>query len=92
MRRQPIPAAINRGAYYMSNWTGLAAAVKKSGKLPSMFPADTRIPMVAPRDLGGAAAARLRAPVSDTEVCYFEGPKRYTPARSRRGIFARTRP
>lgn len=60
LRRQSIPAAINRGAYYMTNWTGLIDMVKESGKLPSMFPADIEIPMVAPDDLGEAAAARPR--------------------------------
>ena len=33
--RQPIPAAINRGAYYMSNWDGQVESVRKTGKLPS---------------------------------------------------------
>lgn len=79
LRRQAIPAAINRGAYYMTNWTGLIGLVKKTGKLPSLFPADAEIPTVAPDDLGKAAAARLRSPVHDIDVRYVEGPERYTP-------------
>jgi uncharacterized protein YbjT (DUF2867 family) len=79
LRRQEIPAAINRGAYYMTNWTGLVGAVKETGRLPSLFPASVEIPMVAPHDLGKAAAARLRSPVNDIGVCYVEGPERYTP-------------
>ena len=79
LRRQAIPAAINRGAYYMTNWLGLADAVRQSGKLPSMFPADTEMPMVAPDDLGEAAVARLLSPTDDIELRYVEGPARYTP-------------
>lgn len=79
LRRQPIPAAINRGAYYMTNWAGLLETVTRTGKLPSMFPADMPMPMVAPADLGEAAAARLLTPVEDVGVRYVEGPQRYTP-------------
>ncbi|MGN6138297.1 NAD(P)H-binding protein (plasmid) [Ralstonia wenshanensis] len=79
LRRQPIPAAINRGAYYMTNWAGLLETVTQTRKLPSMFPADMPMPMVAPADLGEAAAARLLTPVEDVGVRYVEGPQRYTP-------------
>lgn len=79
LRAQPIPSAINRGAYYMTNWLGFADAVRDGGVLPSMFPADIEMPMVAPADLGRAAVERLLAPVSDTAVRHVEGPARYTP-------------
>lgn len=79
LRAQAIPAAINRGAYYMTNWLGFADAVRGTGVLPSMFPADTELPMVAPTALGRFAAERLLAPVDDTDVQYVEGPARYTP-------------
>ena len=78
LRRQPIPAAINRAAYYMSNWEWLLDSVRSTGKLPTMFPADLPIPMVAPRDLGEAAAARLMSPLDDVGVRYVEGPRRYS--------------
>ncbi|GFE91761.1 NmrA family NAD(P)-binding protein [Steroidobacter agaridevorans] len=80
LRRQPIPAAINRGAYYMSNWDGLLDVVRNTGKLPTMFAADLAIPMVAPRDLGTLAAERLVSSPDDVGVRYVEGPARYTPA------------
>lgn len=51
VRHQAIPAAVNRDAYYMTNWLGFTDAVRQSGKLPSMFPADTKMPMVAAADL-----------------------------------------
>ena len=79
LRAQAIPTAINRGAYYMSNWLGFTEVVRDTGVLPSMFPADTEMPMVAPADLGRVAAERLLAPVDDTTVQYVEGPARYTP-------------
>lgn len=79
LQNQPIPAAINRGAYYMTNWLGLIDVVKTTGKLPTMFPADFLMPMVAPLDLGDAATKRLLSPVDDTGICHVEGPERYTP-------------
>lgn len=79
LRSQTIPAAINRGAYYMTNWLGLAETVKSTGTLPTMFPADFMLPMVAPADLGAAGADRLCSPVSDTGIRHIEGPRRYTP-------------
>lgn len=77
--RQPIPAAVNRGAYYMSNWGGMLDAIRTGGRLPSFLPADLSIPMVAPQDLGEAAARRLIEPVDETHLRYVEGPQRYTP-------------
>lgn len=79
LKAQPIPAAVNRGAYYMSNWNDMLDAIRTSGRLPSFLPADLSIPMVAPQDLGEAAASRLLEPVGDTDLKYVEGPERYTP-------------
>lgn len=79
LRAQPIPAAINRGAYYMTNWLGFADAARSEGVLPSMFPSDFAIPMVAPTDLGKSAAERLLAPVDDIDLRCVEGPARSTP-------------
>ncbi len=79
LANQPIPAAINRGAYYMSNWTGMRDMVRESGTLPSFFPADLSLPMVSPDDLGRVAARRLMEPVSETGTLHIEGPNRYTP-------------
>ncbi|MES2939568.1 MAG: NmrA family NAD(P)-binding protein [Pseudomonadota bacterium] len=80
LRRQPIPAAINRAAFYMSNWDSQLAAVRESGTLSSLYPADARLPMAAPEDLGKAAAHRLLSPLNDVGVQHVEGPERYTPA------------
>jgi uncharacterized protein YbjT (DUF2867 family) len=74
---QPIPAAVQRAAYYFSNWdTHLEEA--KGGTLTTMLPADLKIPMVAPEDLGRAAARRLREPPHDQHISKVEGPERYS--------------
>lgn len=78
LRRRSIPAAINRGAYYMSNWDGQLDSVRERGVLSVMLPADLAIPMVAPADLGRAAAARLVSGLEDVGVRYVEGPADYT--------------
>ena len=79
LRAQPIPAAINRGAYYMSNWAGMLEPVRQGGTLPSFFPADLTLPMVAPADVGEAAARRLVSSADDVGLTYIEGPARHTP-------------
>lgn len=78
LQAQLIPAAIDRGAYYMTNWLGYTQMVRDTGILPSMFPPHTEMPMVAPADLGRIAAERLLAPATDTSTKYIEGPSRYT--------------
>jgi uncharacterized protein YbjT (DUF2867 family) len=79
LRAQPIPAAIMRAAYMMSNWDGVLAAARGSGVLPTMLPRDLMLPMVAPRDLGALAARLLLEPAHGMETCSVEGPERYTP-------------
>lgn len=72
-----IPLAINRGAYYFTNLDMLADATR-DGVLPTAFPADFTLPMVAPEDLGVAAAERLLSGVDDVGIQYVEGPARYS--------------
>ncbi|TGX41657.1 NAD-dependent epimerase/dehydratase family protein [Sphingomonas naasensis] len=74
---QPIPHAINRGAYYFTNWDANLEEVRDTGVLRTMFDADFTLPMVAPEDLG-AHAARLMTD-GRTGIFYAEGPRRYTP-------------
>ncbi len=78
LKKQSIPVAINWAGYYMSNWAGMAEPVQENGILPSFFPADLSIPMVAPADLGKAAARRLMSGTDDVGIEYVEGPERYT--------------
>ncbi|EJJ28326.1 NmrA family NAD(P)-binding protein [Rhizobium sp. CF142] len=73
-----IPAAINRGAYYFSNLDMLLQPAKETGRLLTPFPEDMKMPMVSPRDLGEAAAARLKSPIDDIGIDHIEGPERHS--------------
>lgn len=77
VRGSGIPAAINRGAYYFTNLDMLLEPARQ-GMLPTAFPAAFELPMVSPRDLGIAAAARLASDVADVGIQYVEGPRRYS--------------
>ena len=77
LSRQPIPVTILRAAYYMSNWDASLDAAKQ-GILSTMYPADLAIPMVAPSDLGVAAARLLQEDANQTGIHYVEGPARYS--------------
>ncbi|ATY32803.1 NmrA family NAD(P)-binding protein [Sphingomonas psychrotolerans] len=74
---QPVPYAINRGAYYFSNWAMNLQEVREDGVLRTMFDADFELPMVAPEDLGRHAAALMTD--DRTGIFRVEGPRRYTP-------------
>ena len=58
----------------------MAEPAKKDGVLPTMYPSDLKIPMVAPADLGRVAAKLLTEPVQRTAVYYVEGPEGYSSA------------
>jgi uncharacterized protein YbjT (DUF2867 family) len=77
LARQPIPYAINRGAYYFSNWAMNFDEARDEGVLRTMFDADFELPMVAPEDLGRHAAALMKD--TRTGIFFVEGPRRYTP-------------
>lgn len=79
LQAQPIPFSTIRAAYYMSNWDAALATARADGIVRSFLPASFRLPMVAPRDLGRAAAELMTAPAEDRELRYAEGPRRYAP-------------
>lgn len=74
-----VPVAINRGAYYLSNWDAMRSSAAEDGVIQSMLPAGFVLPMVAPADLGEAAARRLRSGIDDVGVEHVEGPDRWAP-------------
>ncbi|MGY4395487.1 uncharacterized protein YbjT (DUF2867 family) [Sphingomonas sp. UYAg733] len=78
LAEQPIPHAIIRAAYYMSNWDMALATARNEGVVNSMFPVEFALPTVAPRDLGAAAAELLRNPEPSGTIRYVEGPRRYS--------------
>lgn len=78
LRSQSIPTSIIRAAYYLSNCDAMLKPVTDEGVLPTMYPADLKIPMVAPADLGRVAANLLTEPVETVGLHYVEGPERYS--------------
>jgi uncharacterized protein YbjT (DUF2867 family) len=76
LERQPIPFVALRAAYYMSNWDGMLEPAR-GGTLPSVYPPNFVLPMVAPSDLGRAAARLLREPIGPNRIHHVEGPARY---------------
>ncbi len=78
LKSQLIPASIIRAAYYMTNWDAMVGSAQEEGVIHTMFPAELKIPMVAPDDMGRAAADLLTSPVERTDTYYVEGPERYS--------------
>jgi uncharacterized protein YbjT (DUF2867 family) len=75
---QPIPTTIIRAAYYMSNWRASLQSACEQGVVQTFFPADFKLPMVAPSDIGAIAARLMTEPIEQTGLHYVEGPDRYS--------------
>jgi uncharacterized protein YbjT (DUF2867 family) len=73
----PTPSSVLRAGFYMSNWDTVLDAAR-AGSLPTMYPAQLKLPMAAPADLGQVAARLLQAPVDECGIHYVEGPERYS--------------
>lgn len=80
LRALSVPATLLRAGYYMSNWDAQIETARETGRIQTFYPADFPLPMVAPRDLGRAAADFLLQPPARTATCYVEGPRRYSSA------------
>lgn len=76
LHAQPIATAILRAAYYLTNWDAQFAAAR-AGAIVTPYPADLAMPMVAPDDLGRAAADLLTAHALPAGPIHVEGPRRY---------------
>jgi uncharacterized protein YbjT (DUF2867 family) len=77
---QPIPSSIIRAGYYMSNWDAFLEPAAREGVIHSFFPADFKLPMVAPKDLGQVAADLMTEPIERTGIHDVEGPEPYSAA------------
>jgi len=77
---QPIPFTIIRGAYYLSNWDAALKTAREEGKVYTFYPADFKLPMVAPADIASVAARLLTEPIDKTGLHYIEGPEYYSAA------------
>jgi uncharacterized protein YbjT (DUF2867 family) len=73
-----VPASVIRAAYYMSNWDSALGTARDEGVVHTFFPRDFSLPMVAPGDVGRAAARLLTTQVDHTGVHYVEGPAAYS--------------
>jgi uncharacterized protein YbjT (DUF2867 family) len=75
---QHVRTTIMRAAYLMSNWLMSLRTIREQGILPTFFPPEFSLPMVAPDDLGKVGAELLMQPVEETGMLHVEGPRRYT--------------
>ncbi|MBD2231421.1 NmrA family NAD(P)-binding protein [Phormidium tenue] len=75
---QLVPTTIIRAAYYMSNWCASLQSAREQGIIQTLFPADFKLPMVAPSDIGEVAARLMTEPIEQTGLHYVEGPDRYS--------------
>jgi uncharacterized protein YbjT (DUF2867 family) len=70
-----------RPAYYYSNWAGYADIVRNDGILPTFFPPELKIPMIAPSDVAAFIAeiiAGEREPRNIFEIFEIAGPEPYS--------------
>jgi uncharacterized protein YbjT (DUF2867 family) len=59
LRATGLPTTFLRAAYFVENFANALAVAQRDGVLPSFVPLDQRVPMVATRDIGAAAAQAL---------------------------------
>jgi uncharacterized protein YbjT (DUF2867 family) len=78
LKAQPIPASVIRAAYYMSNWDFSLQTARDEGVVHTLYPADFKLPMVAPHDIAQLAARLLTEPVESAGLHYAEGPAWYS--------------
>lgn len=69
-----------RPSYYFSNWMMSIPLARDNGILPTFFPADFAIPMIAPEDVAAFAAAVFAGEVEARTVHDITGPRSYTSA------------
>lgn len=74
-----IPTTILRAAYFMENWGAMAAGAVEGGVLYYGLEAERKIPQVATRDIGAAAADLLLHSIgAGTRVVHLSGPEEYS--------------
>jgi len=69
-----------RPGYFVENWGQVIPVAAEHGVLPAFFAAERRIPMVATRDIGRAAAAALLDPPARSQIIALAGPVDVSPA------------
>jgi uncharacterized protein YbjT (DUF2867 family) len=79
LKDKPYPVHIVRAAYYFSNWDMAVEEARMGNTITSFYPEDFALPMVAPADLGAAAAAVIATDEYEPGIHHVEGPARYSP-------------
>jgi uncharacterized protein YbjT (DUF2867 family) len=64
-----------RPSYYYTNWVNYIPLVKEQGVLPTFFPADLKIPMCSPKEVGEFVAQLMADDMSQSGVYELVGPR-----------------
>ena len=80
LHKMDLSVTVIRAAYYFSNWDTFLATAEKEGKIYSLYPADFKLPMVAPEDIGKIASKLLQEPIEKAGLHFVEGPEKYSSA------------
>lgn len=67
-----------RPAYYFSNWLGYLELVKEYGILPTFFPPEMKLPMIAPSDVAGFLSDVITCKTPQERVYEISGPRDYS--------------
>jgi uncharacterized protein YbjT (DUF2867 family) len=67
-----------RPAYYFSNWLGYLELVKENGILPTFFPPEMELPMVAPPDVAKFLAEVMTCKNPQERIYEIMGPLDYS--------------
>lgn len=78
LKKLPLKVNIIRAGYYYSNWDGFLETAKAEGKIYTMYPADFKLPMAAPQDIGRFAAGLISSDNHNNEPYDFFGPDHYS--------------
>jgi uncharacterized protein YbjT (DUF2867 family) len=74
LRAAGVPSTFVRAGYFIENWASVLPVAKRDGVLPTFFPAEQRIPMVATGDIGEVAAQALLDGPQGVRVIELSGP------------------
>lgn len=67
-----------RPAYYFSNWLGYLSLVREHGILPTFFPPEMELPMVAPPDVARFLADIIQSDTGPDRTLEISGPRPYS--------------
>jgi len=67
-----------RPSYYFSNWLGYLELVKKYGILPTFFPPEMEVPMIAPADVAEFLSSIMVCKKTQQKIYEITGPRAYS--------------